>query len=206
MKDVISENENLHEKQKTSLMKSVFDHLETETETETEVESIHQKVLNNKSPRKSKKHTTNNNNSSRPILEGPTIVFESRISELEAQLTQAKIAMRKVQEENDSYKQKLSNGSILDSFNMDMYKKQNDNLQRERDVLHETVSKLQNALANLRDKENDTCDQAKRSLDVAEHAQYEKNAADIEIRRLKDELERQHGKLRDAIAEQVRIT
>lgn len=43
----------------------------------------------------------------------------------------------------------------------------------------------------------------KRSLDVAEQAQYEKGAAEIEIRRLKDELERQHLKLRDAIADQV---
>lgn len=39
MKDVISENENLHERQKSKLIKSVFDHLETETETETEVEN-----------------------------------------------------------------------------------------------------------------------------------------------------------------------
>lgn len=38
VKDVISENENLHEKQKSKLIKSVFDHLETETETETEIE------------------------------------------------------------------------------------------------------------------------------------------------------------------------
>lgn len=69
--------------------------------------------------------------------------------------------------------------------------------------MQENVNKLQNALAILRDKENDTCDKAKRSLNVAEQAQYEKNAAESEIRRLKDELERQHLKLRDTIAEQV---
>lgn len=69
--------------------------------------------------------------------------------------------------------------------------------------MQETVNKLQNALSRLRDKENDTCDQVKRSLDVAEQAQYEKNAAELEIRRLKDELERQHSKLREAIADQV---
>lgn len=39
VKDVISENENLHERQKSKLIKSVFDHLETETETETEAEN-----------------------------------------------------------------------------------------------------------------------------------------------------------------------
>lgn len=70
-------------------------------------------------------------------------------------------------------------------------------------MLQETVSKLQIALAKIRDKENDTCDKVKRSLDVAEQAQYEKNSAELEIRRLKDELERQHAKLRDAISDQV---
>ncbi|KAJ8981282.1 hypothetical protein NQ317_004018 [Molorchus minor] len=81
VKDVISENENLHEKQKTKLIKSVFDHLETETETETETDI--KTVL--KSPLSSTKR----------IIEGPSIVFESRISELEAQLTQARIDLKK---------------------------------------------------------------------------------------------------------------
>ncbi|CAH0546199.1 unnamed protein product [Brassicogethes aeneus] len=191
VKDVISENENLHEKQKSKLIKSVFDHLETETETETESE-LHKTL---KSPRKSKKTR---------IMEGPAIVFESRISELEAQLTQAKIDLKKAQEENDNYKRKINDGSVLDGIGFESYKKQLDNIQREKEVLQDTVHKLQNALAKLRDKENDTCDQVKRSLDVAEQAQYEKNSAELEIRRLKDELDRQHVKLRDAIAEQGR--
>lgn len=69
--------------------------------------------------------------------------------------------------------------------------------------MQDTVNKLQSALSQLRNKENETCDQVKRSLDVAEQANYEKSAAEHEIRRLKDELERQHGKLREAITEQV---
>lgn len=73
-------------------------------------------------------------------------------------------------------------------------------------MAQDTVSKLQSTLAQLRDKENSASDQMKRSLDVAEQAQYEKAAADHEIRRLKDEVERQHGKLRDSIAEQVYLT
>lgn len=36
VKDVITENDDLHDKQKSSLIKSVFNRLETETETETE--------------------------------------------------------------------------------------------------------------------------------------------------------------------------
>lgn len=62
---------------------------------------------------------------------------------------------------------------------------------------------LQSALAALKEKETDTCEQVKKSLEIAEQAQYEKNAAELEIRRLKDELERQHLKLRDAISDQV---
>lgn len=76
---------------------------------------------------------------------------------------------------------------------------------REKNLLQDTVNKLQSALLQLRDKENNSSDQVKRSLDAAEQAQYEKNSADLEIRRLKDELERQHGKLRDVISEQVCI-
>ncbi|XP_068893646.1 serologically defined colon cancer antigen 8 homolog isoform X2 [Tenebrio molitor] len=192
VKDVISENENLHEKQKSNIMKSVFNHLETETETETEID-LSQKI--SLSPKKSKK--------SKP-LEGPTIVFESRISELEAQLTQAKIDLRKALEENANYKKKVADGSFIDGLGFDHYKKQIESVQREKDVLQDTVFKLQNALSKIKDKENDTCDQVKRSLDVAEQAQYEKNAAELEIRRLKDELDRQHSKLRDAIADQSR--
>lgn len=41
-------------------------------------------------------------------LEGPNIVFESRISELEAQLTQTKMDLRKALEEADLYKRKLA--------------------------------------------------------------------------------------------------
>lgn len=69
--------------------------------------------------------------------------------------------------------------------------------------MQDTVSKLQIALTQLRNKENDTCDQVKRSLDVAEQVSYEKSALEMEVRRLKDELERQHSKLREAITEQV---
>lgn len=74
---------------------------------------------------------------------------------------------------------------------------------REKETLQDTVHKLQTTLTLLKEKENDTTDKVKRTLDVAEQAQYEKNAAEQEIRRLKDELERQHLKLRDAIADQV---
>ncbi|KAK9694779.1 Centrosomal colon cancer autoantigen protein family [Popillia japonica] len=246
VKEVISENECLHEKQKSNLLKSVFDHLETETETETdldiaknvksptkhrplegptigptivfeletETETDLDIAKNVKSPTKHRPlegptivfeldiaKNVKSPTKHRP-LEGPTIVFESRISELEAQLTQTKIDLKKAQDENETFKRKVSDGMFGEG--LDSCKKQVENLQREKAVLQDTVSKLQSTLTILRDKENNTCDQVKRSLDVAEQAQYEKTAAEHEIRRLKDELERQHGKLRDAINEQSR--
>ncbi|KAK5640578.1 hypothetical protein RI129_011389 [Pyrocoelia pectoralis] len=194
VKDVISENEDLHEKQKTSLIKSVFNRLESETETETEPE-VKKSTFNYKSPKRTRRHIA---------LEGPTIVFESRISELEAQLTQAKIDLRKAVDEAESFKRKLADGSLSDSIGLDTHKKQIESLHRDKGVLQDTVAKLQSVLAQFKDKENISNDQIKRSLDAAEQAQYEKNAAELEIRRLKDELERQHGKLRDAISEQSR--
>lgn len=74
-----------------------------------------------KSPKKTKKSR---------IIEGPSIVFESRISELEAQLTQARIDLKKALDENDSYKRKINDGTILESVGYDSYKKQIDLLQR----------------------------------------------------------------------------
>lgn len=183
VKEVISENEHLHEKQKSKLIKSVFEHLETETDTETEPE-----LLESRKKR---------------IIEGPAIVFESRISELEAQLTQARIDLRKAQEDNELLRKKLSDGSQQDSNSCDNFRRQLDNCNKDKEELMGQLKNMQAALSALRHKENDTCDQAKRSLDVAEQAQYEKSAAELEIRRLKDELERQHLKLRDSIAEQV---
>lgn len=57
-------------------------------------------------------------------------MFESRISELEAQLTQTKIDLRKAQDENESFKRKLASGTISDGSEFDISKKQIDSLQR----------------------------------------------------------------------------
>ncbi|KAL1518197.1 hypothetical protein ABEB36_001858 [Hypothenemus hampei] len=186
VKEVISENEYLHEKQKSKLIKSVYDHLDTETETETDLDFPEKQL---KAQQKPTVH-----------LAAPSIVFESRISELEAQLTQARIDIKNAQEENSLLQMKLKTESQLpsDGPRYDYIKRQLDQCQREKDELNEKVKALETAL------KSNVNDQVKRSLDVAEQAQYEKNAAEMEIRRLKDELERQHLKMRDAFADQGR--
>lgn len=64
---------------------------------------------------------------------GPNIIFESRISELEAQLAQAEIDMRKLVQENSLNKKKLINEEDYkknDSTTSDSYLKQIETLQR----------------------------------------------------------------------------
>lgn len=73
-------------------------------------------------------------------------------------------------------------------------------------MLQDTISKLQIELVQIREKNSDTSHKIKRSLDVVEQAQYEKTQLESEIRRLKDELERQHDKLRETIHDQVKRT
>lgn len=62
-------------------------------------------------------------------LSGPNIVFESRISELEAQLAQSQIDLKKLFNENEENKRKLMQGSG-DASCADVYRKQVENLQR----------------------------------------------------------------------------
>nr|CAD7430227.1 unnamed protein product [Timema monikensis] len=218
VKEVISENEGLHEKEKAGLLKSVFDSYETgddedDHDMDSEEKSEKRKPLETKKKR----------------LEGPSIVFESRISELEAQLTQTKLDLKKALEEADLYKKKLTDqhyGSDLShsSGSPDLQRQQIDTLQRqvgvtnlvydnsrEKDELSDKVLKLQASLTQFREKEADASLKAKRSLDVVDQTQFEKAQpqlslaqADLEVRRLKEELDRQHDKLRELLQEQAR--
>lgn len=66
-------------------------------------------------------------------LSGPNIVFESRISELEAQLAQAEIDIKKLTQENNANRHKLASGEGVncgESSTFDAYKRQIEMLQR----------------------------------------------------------------------------
>ena len=110
-------------------------------------------------------------------LEGPSIVFESRISELEAQLTQTKMDLRKALEEANLYKKKLSDqplGLEMSGGDCSSHRQQIESLQREKSELSENLAKLQVTLAQFREKEADASLKVKRSLDVVDQAQFEK--------------------------------
>ncbi|KAJ4442096.1 hypothetical protein ANN_11962, partial [Periplaneta americana] len=192
VKEVISENEGLHEREKAGLLKSVFDCFETGDEDDQDMEP------EGKQPEKQK---TQQNKKKR--LEGPSIIFESRISELEAQLTQTKMDLRKALEEADLYKKKLADQplsyesqGLAGTSDCSSHRQQIESLQsrqdlfkswlkwhvtveyestyREKDELNENLIKLQAALAQFREKEADASLKVKRSLDVVDQAQFEK--------------------------------
>ncbi|XP_053686122.1 coiled-coil domain-containing protein 158 [Sabethes cyaneus] len=129
-------------------------------------------------------------------LSGPNIVFESRISELEAQLAQSQIDLKKLFDENEENKRKLAHGTS-DASCSDIYRKQVENLQRDKQSLEETVRKLQLSIDQLKDSEANNFNKSQRSRDMIEHVAFERNQAEIEIRRLKDELDRQHERVRE---------
>ncbi|KAF9793879.1 hypothetical protein SFRURICE_007410 [Spodoptera frugiperda] len=127
VKEVISENEHLHEAQKNKLISRMF-HSYNGSESDDLDELGDSTGLdsdNKTTPLKARKSAKARSTR----LEGPNIVFESRIAELEAQLTQAKIDLKKVQEENNENKRKLASG-LVDSTCLDGFKRQIDNLQR----------------------------------------------------------------------------
>lgn len=63
--------------------------------------------------------------------------------------------------------------------------------------LEETVRKLQDSMDCLKEHDAQNFSKSLRSRDLAEQNAFEKAQADIEIRRLKDELERQHVRVRE---------
>ncbi|KAL0274420.1 UNVERIFIED_CONTAM: hypothetical protein PYX00_006844 [Menopon gallinae] len=178
VKDLIAENEALHEQQKTGVIKSVFEGVGSSS---GEVE-----------------HT----DKFRKRLEGPLIVFESRISELEAQLTQTKMDLRKAQEEAEMYRKRLEEANPTGASSE--FFKQIENLQREKRELHESLTKLQATIVQIREKEMDASKKVQRTLDVVDKTQFEKQQAELEVNRLKSELEHQHDKLLEVISEQTR--
>ncbi|KAH9642422.1 hypothetical protein HF086_007554 [Spodoptera exigua] len=197
VKEVISENEHLHEAQKNKLISRMF-HSYNGSESDdldelgdsTGLDSDN-KTTPLKARRSAKARSTR--------LEGPNIVFESRIAELEAQLTQAKIDLKKVQEENNENKRKLASG-LVDSTCLDGFKRQIDNLQRDKSSLESQISKLKLSL-----EQRDDDGRYKRGSDAVEHQlREERNNLESELRRLKDELSKERSKVRELAGEGAR--
>lgn len=147
----------------------------------------------------SDRHIDNLESKREKFLEGPSIMFESRISELEAQLMQAKLELRKVQEENQANLKRLSETSSNEG-NIEL-KAELDKALRAKYEAEMKLEELQKLLSAARDKEIEATQKAKRSIDDRQQIEFERSQSEMEIRRLKDEVERQHEKLREAAQE-----
>ncbi|XP_063630506.1 serologically defined colon cancer antigen 8 homolog isoform X1 [Cydia splendana] len=193
VKEVISENEHLHEAQKNNLISRMFTTHGSETDDlddvgdSTGLDSDHKATITK--TRKPKTRTTR--------LEGPNIVFESRISELEAQLAQSKIDLKKVQDENNENKRKLASG-LVDSTCLDGFKRQIDNLQRDKSSLESQISKLKNSLEQ---RDGDLDGRYKRNDVIEQQLRDERNNLENEVRRLKEDLASERAKIRELVGE-----
>ncbi|CAB0035907.1 unnamed protein product [Trichogramma brassicae] len=130
-------------------------------------------------------------------LEGPSIVFESRISELEAQLTQTRLELRKAREENQRNLGRLAERGGDDAqIHLEL-----ERALRERRELDSRADELQRELARLRAHEAEVEQRSRRALELAQQAEIDKSQAELEVKRLRDELERRQDKLREALHE-----
>lgn len=181
VKDVISENETLTDQAKSSLPRSLFPN-ETSESDDIEIHDFRKTYPKPRVP-----------------LEGPNIVFESRISELEAQLAQSGIDIKRLHDENESNKRKLNAGTNNpgDPMVNDAYKKQIETLSREKINLEEKIRKMETEIYRLKDSDANNFTKTQRNRDLAEQALFDRQQSDLEIRRLKDELERQHERIRE---------
>lgn len=134
------------------------------------------------------------------LLEGPSIMLESRISELEAQLTQTKLELRKAQEENQTNLKRLSEG-ITNQGGIAELKAELDKALCAKYSAEMRLDELQKLLTAARDKEAEATQRAKRSINDRQQIEFERDQSGMEIRRLKDELERQQEKLRETAQE-----
>lgn len=66
------------------------------------------------------------------------------------------------------------------------------------------MAKLQASINQIREKEIDASKKVQRTLDVVDKTQFEKQQAEMEVYRLKSELELQHDKLLEVLSEQTR--
>lgn len=129
-------------------------------------------------------------------LEGPSIVFESRIAELEAQLTQSKLELRKVRDDKQSSIDRIT---ALQLENVQKPQLELERAYNERRELETKLNELQRELT----KSEDIVARNKR---IAEQADYERSQAVAEVKRLRDELERRQEKLRETLEETNRRT
>lgn len=223
VKDVINENTHLTETARSELAalsggEKVMPATSPSSDSD---EQPHHKKKSTTTPR-SKKDTTSTVKSPR-YASAPNIVYEARISELEAELMQANIDLKRLKTENEELKRKLAHVDPLvlvgahstshasatstsaattsASANCDLHRKQIEQLQNEKHVLEESVRHLQKLLDEAKSQQYQNVSSKRYVNDLV---QMERAQAELEVKHLREELDRQHERVRELQHEMAR--
>lgn len=110
------------------------------------------------------------------------VMLESKVADLEAKLSQEKIDVKRLREENESLKSKIATGAGLDI--VESYKRKCDDIMREKQRLQDDVKRLENKIENMRTYETNVYSKNLRDRDYGDKT-FDKSQTDIEVRRLK---------------------
>uniref|UniRef100_A0A1A9UTN1 Uncharacterized protein n=1 Tax=Glossina austeni TaxID=7395 RepID=A0A1A9UTN1_GLOAU len=186
VREVIDENEQLTENTRKEL-KALADFPSTNLPSENEDFPSKKRVL---MPRKKEIKSSRYGSA-------PNILYEARISELEAELTQAHIDLKRTKTENEELKKKLANEASdtmsNNGQNCDIHRKQIEFLQKEKASLEETIRHLQKCLDETKSQQLN----ATSNRYINDLVQMERSQAELEVKHLRDELDRQHERVRE---------
>lgn len=110
------------------------------------------------------------------------VMLESKVSDLEAKLSQEKLEVKRLKEENDSLKSKIATGAGLEI--VETYKRKCDDIMRDKQRLQDDVKRLENKIENMRTYETSFYSKNLRDRDYGEKG-FDKSQLEIEVRRLK---------------------
>ncbi|KAH8307539.1 hypothetical protein KR044_000764, partial [Drosophila immigrans] len=212
VKDVINENEHLTENARSELAnlgsgtsKPLGQPAPITTTSLSSDSDEHFLFAGRKTPSTPRK--TNVKVQSPRYASAPNIVYEARISELEAELMQANIDLKRVRTENEDLKRKLAHTdplsavATLGSANCEAHCKQLELLQKDKSALEESVRHLQRMLDDAKSQHHNNSSSKRYISDLV---QMERSQAELEVRHLRDELDRQHERVRELQHEMAR--
>ncbi|XP_039949008.1 serologically defined colon cancer antigen 8 homolog isoform X2 [Bactrocera tryoni] len=217
VKDVINENTHLTETARSELatLGGVDKTLPATSPSSDSDEQQHYKKKTSTTPR-SKKETSSAAVKSPRYASAPNIVYEARISELEAELMQANIDLKRLKTENEELKRKLAHvdplvlagahthapASSSSTNNCDAHRKQIEHLQVEKNALEESVRQLRKLLDDAKSEQYTSSTSSKRYIN--DLVQMERAQAELEVKHLREELDRQHERVRELQHEMAR--
>ncbi|XP_070142376.1 interaptin isoform X2 [Drosophila kikkawai] len=213
VKDVINENEQLTENARSELValgsgKTQQPMATTSPSSDSDEHLVY--ASGRKTPTTPRKGASKGQVQSPRYASAPNIVYEARISELEAELMQASIDLRRLRTENEELKRKLAHTDPLSAVatlgssggsNCDLHRKQLETLQQDKLNLEESVRQLQRLLDEAKSHSQGSASSKRYINDLV---QMERSQAELEVRHLRDELDRQHERVRELQHEMAR--